>query len=203
MPRCRACGRYQRGEAEKIGARCHSCAEPLYESPFASAGGGRAQDDTVCAVHPANGALGTCTRCGNFFCAVCRTSWHGNLICPICLDRALETHEAVPAHQRAQWLHSLFALILGGSAWVITVLGFVVVAIGVSNGVNVGAVGVGTMMLCGAVIPAALGAGLGASAIRARGSHMILATVGLVLGALHVGMLIGLFSFVLRQRFEG
>ena len=44
-------------------------------------------------------------------------------------------------------------------------------------------------------LPAAVGVGQGIAAIRARGDHMILATLGLILSGLNVGVFIGIFSF--------
>ena len=48
-------------------------------------------------------------------------------------------------------------------------------------------------MLLGAVA-ALFGIGQAAAVLRARGSHMILATIGLVIGGLYVGLFIGLFA---------
>jgi hypothetical protein len=49
----------------------------------------------------------------------------------------------------------------------------------------------------GSALPAVIGLGLGASALRTRGSHMIFATAGVVLGGVLIGALIGLFTFSL------
>ena len=51
-------------------------------------------------------------------------------------------------------------------------------------------------------LPSVLGLGQGIAALRARGDHMILATLGLVLCGLNVGVFIGLFSFSCHCRFE-
>jgi hypothetical protein len=197
MPTCRACRRFLRGDVETVGARCMYCREPLYEHPLASAGGTRGLEDAVCALHPANGAHGTCSRCGNFICPVCRTSWHGATVCPACVARAMDAGETVPAEKRTQWLQSLFALLLGGGAWVLTVVGFIVIAVAVLNGFDVVTFAVGSLVMLGSVIPSVMGVGFGAAAIRARGGHMIIATMGLVLGALHVGAMIGMLSMSL------
>jgi hypothetical protein len=203
MPICRACGYFLRGDADTLGARCRHCSEPLYEAPLASAGGGQGKDDAICALHAGNGALGTCARCGNFYCAVCRTNWHGAIVCPTCLERALETREAVPRDKRTQWLHAVTALTLGGGAWVVTVFGLILVAVGIQAGMNAGLLLLGMLLFMGGALPAVMGVGLGAAAIRARGSHMIIATAGLVLGGLHIGVLIGLFTFSIWMSLGG
>jgi hypothetical protein len=170
------------------------CREPLYEHPLTSAGGGPGREEAVCALHSANGAQGTCGRCGNFICTVCRSTWHGAIVCPTCVDRAIETGEAVPAEKRRQWLQSVFALLLGGGAWVLTVAGMILVVVAILNGIELGTLIIGSLLMLSSVVPSIVSIGLGAAAIRARGGHMIIATMGLVLGALHVGVMIGLFS---------
>ena len=49
-------------------------------------------------------------------------------------------------------------------------------------------------MLLGAGAVALFGIGQAAAVLRARGSHMILATIGLVVGGLYIGLFIGLFA---------
>lgn len=40
-----------------------------------------------CAVHSGNAAIGNCTRCGVFLCALCRMPVDGQELCPGCFDR--------------------------------------------------------------------------------------------------------------------
>lgn len=40
-----------------------------------------------CARHPGNAAVGNCTRCGVFLCALCRMPVDGQELCPGCFDR--------------------------------------------------------------------------------------------------------------------
>jgi hypothetical protein len=197
MPMCRACRRFLRGDVETVGARCRYCHEPLYEHPLVSAGGGRGRDDTVCALHAGNGAVGTCSRCGNFICAVCRTTWHESTVCPACLERAMESGEAVPSEKRANWWQAVLALVLGTGGWAVMILGFVVMIIGIQDGFSLSALGAGSLMFIGSVAFSIVAVGLAAAAIRARGGHMIVATIGLVLGGLHVGTLIGMLCLSL------
>ena len=60
---------------------------------------------------------------------------------------------------------------------------------------------VGALMLMGASLLGAgvalFGMGQAAAVLRARGGHMILATIGLVVGGLFVGLFIGLWAAML------
>ncbi len=203
MPMCRACRRFLRGDVETVGARCPYCKEPLYEHPLVSAGGARGKDDTVCTLHAENGAVGTCGRCGNFICAVCRSTWHDAVVCPVCLERALESGEAVPGDKRANWWQAVLGMVFGTSAWAVMIFGFVLLFIGIQDGFSLGALGAGSLLFLGSVVFSVAGVGLAAAAIRARGGHMIIATIGLVLGGLHVGTLIGLFSLSMWMNHGG
>jgi len=40
-----------------------------------------------CARHPGNAAVGNCTRCGVFMCALCKIDVDGQELCPGCFDR--------------------------------------------------------------------------------------------------------------------
>jgi hypothetical protein len=51
------------------------------------------------------------------------------------------------------------------------------------------------LLMLGSTLPSAIGLGQGIAALRARGDHMILATLGLILCGLNVGVCIGLYSF--------
>jgi hypothetical protein len=95
----------------------------------------------------------------------------------------------------------LLAFLLGVGAWVLGVLGFVaaVVVVVAAGGQQTPAV-IGTigliiivMFLAGAAM-AMFGIGQAVAVLRVRGGHMILATIGLTVGGLFVGMFIGLFA---------
>ena len=54
---------------------------------------------------------------------------------------------------------------------------------------------IGGLILLVSPLAAVVGAGQGAAAIRTRGDHMILATIGLLLSAFQIGAVIGLVTF--------
>lgn len=199
--RCESCGERVRGEAEQIGARCPQCRDPLYEDPRIARGSDPGQPEgSRCNSHPQNAAIGPCQRCGNFMCAVCRTRWHNQAICLPCVERGLGAQETLPAEARAHTRQAVLAIVFGIVAWVITLGAVVVMVIGMSGKEpNVGLVGLGFLALLVTPLPALLGVGQGAAAIRARGDHMILATIGLLLSGLHTGVVLGLFSLALVQ----
>ena len=91
-------------------------------------------------------------------------------------------------------------MVFGIVAWVITLGAVAVMGIGLSGKEpDVGLVGLGFLAMLVTPLPALLGVGQGAAAIRARGDHMILATIGLLLSGLHTGVVLGLFSLALVQ----
>jgi len=174
MMRCPECRERLPDDPDRSGARCPVCRESLYDEPPPRRRG--ADDDGRCPVHPDNPALGTCGRCGNYLCETCRTRWRGRWLCAACVDRALEHKEAAPAEAGAHLRQALLAL-----------------GLGVTSGM--GLVMLGGLTILSSPLPAVVGVGQGAAAIRARGDHMILATIGLVLSGLNVGVFIGMLSF--------
>src|SRR5688572_26753727 len=97
MAECQYCGEYLQGEAEEPGARCPRCREPLHERrgvPRLASEMAYDDDRGLCSAHPENVAVGTCRRCGNFICPVCRTRWDGVNVCMTCLNRGLSSGEA-------------------------------------------------------------------------------------------------------------
>jgi len=111
----------------------------------------------------------------------------------------METQEALPQQVRMQWIHSVSALLLGLFAWILSIVGIIIVGVGATSGAGPAVLLLGVFAFLGGAVPAVVGVALGASAIRARGNHMILATGGLLLGGLHVGVIIGLFSYAISQ----
>jgi hypothetical protein len=191
MIRCPQCGERLAGDLDRYGARCPACREPLYDAPPRRR---RDPEDGQCAVHADNPALGTCGRCGNYLCAVCRTRWRNRWLCAACVDLALERKDAVPTEASAHLRQALLALGLGVGSWLIFLLAFVFVLAGIGSK-NLVLVGIGGLIVFVSPLPAIVGMGQGIAAIRTRGDHMILATLGLVLSGLDVGVFIGLFSF--------
>jgi hypothetical protein len=196
MFRCYVCRERLYADREKLGARCPRCREPLYEPPRDPARPIEGQVvDAHCVVHAGNPSVGTCQRCGNFLCAVCRTRWREKVICSDCVGRALEAQETPPEEARAHLRQGILALIFGIVAWAITLLAVVCMAMGMAEGdIKPMLVGIGVLILLVSPLPALLGVGQGAAAIRSRGDHMILATFGLILSGLHVGVVVGIFT---------
>lgn len=201
MARCPSCDYPLPDNRERLGARCPNCRNPLYEpagNPVRKAREGEA----ACAAHPGNESVGTCSRCGNYLCDVCRSRWREQVVCAACVSRFLEAREAVPEQARASLRRALVSLGLGIGAWVLCLLGALVgglvAAAGGPNAMLIAVLLVFAVLL-GASVVALLGIGQAAAVLRARGSHMILATIGLILGGLYVGLLVGMFALNLWQ----
>jgi hypothetical protein len=191
MVECRYCGEVFYADAEKVGARCRRCREPLYERRD----GGRDPREPVpagqCPAHPRNPSAGVCERCGTFLCTVCRTRWHGRALCPACVTRAMDEKETRPELAQAHRRQAMLAVVFGVSAWALTLGGGVLTVIGASKASS-GLVILGGLLTLAAFLPALFGIGQAAAAIRTRGTRMILATFGLVLSASYIGVLSGM-----------
>jgi hypothetical protein len=157
--------------------------------PAAEAGA----DKGLCAAHPHNAAVGACARCGNFLCNVCRTRWRERLVCAACVDRAFEAGEAAPPEARAHTRQAVLALVCGLVGWGVFVAGMVLVAVGMEDDPpNFAAVAAGGLVLLASPLAGVFGVGQGAAAVRARGDHLVLATLGLLLSGTLVGVVLGL-----------
>jgi len=187
MIRCPDCDERLPGDVDRYGSRCPECREPLYDEPPPR----RLRIDGQCPVHPENTALGTCARCGNYLCVVCRTRWRDRWLCAACVDLALERKEAVPAQAAAHLRQALLALGLGGGCWALILL-CILFAVASQN---IGAAIIALLVTLVSPLPSAIGLGQGIAAIRARGDHMILATLGVIMCGLNVGIFIGLMTF--------
>jgi hypothetical protein len=205
MPRCRHCGRSVFGSRQEIGARCPYCRQALYEGGGRDRRGPATASDSRCAVHAANAAVGTCQRCGNFVCSVCRSRWQAHVWCTACVERALEAQEATPEEVRAHFRQALLSLLLGLAAWGSWLVASILIALAIGQGqreeINPAIFGVALLLLLLGCFPAMVGIGQGAAAIRTRGNHMILATTGLLLCGLNIAVLIGLIGLSLWQNF--
>jgi hypothetical protein len=154
-------------------------------------------------MHPANPAVGTCQRCGNYVCGVCWSRWRDRSLCVACVERSLEAGEASPVEKRAHLRQAILGLVFGICAWVIAVLAFILMAAGVASAEGgesgIMLLGVGVIILMATPMLSVLGLGQSAAAIRARGDHMLLATAGLILSGVHTGVVVGLFSLSMWQ----
>ena len=93
---------------------------------------------------------------------------------------------------------AVLSALLGGSAWVLVLTGFALIAAGSLDGPKRGCWSMGIFVYCRhRCLPCwELARG---SRHPARGDHMILATIGLFLSGLHTGVFLGLFTFALWQ----
>jgi hypothetical protein len=171
---------------------------PFFEPPGPQ-GHAPGLGDGQCAIHPQLAAVGTCQRCGNYLCRVCRSRWRNQMLCIACVDRALDTREKSPEEARTHRRQAILALVFGLASWLIVGIALLVFVIVDSALPADDMVSRGLMLIVLAVVALAspllsiAGVGQAAAAIRTRGDHMILATAGLLLSALHIGLLIGHF----------
>jgi hypothetical protein len=203
MARCPSCDFPLPEDREKVGARCPNCRDPLYEPP-GRVGRPAREGEGQCPVHPGVETVGTCRRCGNYLCEVCRTRWRESILCAACVQRALEAKEAAPELERAHRRQSLLSLGLGVGVWGVIIVGVLVASIlvGVAQGGGGDGLGfLGVLLLFAAMVVstgiAVLGIGSAASALRPRGPHMILATGGLLLSSIYLGGVVGFFTFII------
>lgn len=199
MFRCFTCGERVPANPEQLGSRCPRCRQPLYEDPRESRPLPAQAESNRCARHEPNAAIGTCPRCGNFMCPVCRTRWRGQALCLGCVAQALESQETTPAAARTHLRQALLSVFLGGAAWVVTLGAMALILAGAMGKPNPLLIGLGVLGLLPTPLPALVGIGQAAAAIRTRGDHMILATLGLLLSCLHTGIFLGLLTFSLWQ----
>jgi hypothetical protein len=194
---CRHCGEYLTGEAERYGARCPRCREPLYERPDAvrrQRDGQEAQGGGTCAVHPGNPAVGPCKRCGTFMCGLCRSRWTDRTLCVACVDRIMSGGGDDPGkEQAAHRRQALLGVILGLTGWVLAMPLLVARGVSSTREVMVALLLIALMSL----IPTLFGVGQSAAAIRTRGNRMIMATIGLALSGLQVGTVMGMVLLVI------
>ena len=187
MALCPSCEYPIPDDRERVGARCPNCREPLYEPPERFGRPVR-EGEGACGVHPECESVGPCGRCGTFMCETCRTKWRDQILCAACVDRAMESKEAAPEQSRTQLRQAILALSMGIGAWVLCLLGLLVAGLGVeASGGRLEALIIWVLLATVALLAAAgvalFGMGQAAAVLRARGSHMILATIGLVIGA--------------------
>jgi hypothetical protein len=197
MARCPTCDYPLPNDRERLGARCPNCRDPLYEPAGRFARPAR-PDEAACVAHPESEAVSACLRCGATVCETCRCPWRGQVLCVSCVERAYANGEGESGQGRLLTRQSVAALLLGSSAWLLSGLFYYTVRHADPQA------GLGILILqpvlgLGAGLVALFGVGLGASALRNRGQHVPLATVGLALSGLLLGTLLGLVTFTLWQ----
>lgn len=189
MIECRYCREIFRKPPEKIGARCPTCRMPLFEkerqrTPVVDLG--------PCSVHKENQALGKCQRCGRMMCAACRTRWEDEIVCPACLEKALQAGEASPRQVRALGRQATWSFLFALAAWGLLALSlWPISSLGRGQPSKELAYIAATLFL-GAWVPAAAAVGHGVSSLCTRARNMALAVVGVCLAGLQLGISIGL-----------
>jgi hypothetical protein len=197
MARCPSCDYPLPDDRERVGARCPRCRDPLYE-PVGRIPRPARPDEASCQVHADMESVGVCFRCGEQVCEVCRTRWRREIVCAACVDRALQTHEATPEQARTHRRQARLALLLGGGAWLPSILAFTSLqATGSQSPVPL--TFLAFLILAGDMLVAALGAGQAVAALRTPGDYRARASVGLLLGGLHVGIGLGASTLFLWQ----
>jgi hypothetical protein len=129
---------------------------------------------------------------------VCRTRWRDRWLCAACVDSALEKNEVQPAEASAHARQAILSLFLSGLSWVAFV-GVIIIVVAALASNNFVAVGFAGLVFFLTPLPAVIGIGLGMAAIRTRGDYMLIATIGLVLGCVNVGMFIATLTLSFAQ----
>jgi hypothetical protein len=160
------------------------------------------EDRGACSLHPENVAVGTCQRCGNFLCRVCRTRWGSSSLCLACSERLLRDKERSPEVTQAHRRQAVLSLVMGIIAWALAFPSILLFA-GASRQTGQSVMGLivfAWILGLASLVPACFGVGQGVSAVRARGDRLIVATCGLVLSGAYLGLLIGAVLLALWRR---
>lgn len=196
MALCPSCEYLLPDDRQATAARCPNCCDPLYEPPTRISRPARA-GEASCIAHQGRESVGTCARCGNHLCEVCRTAWRGKVLCAACVDRLLrdwgDASEDVIAHTR----QAVRSVCLGVAAWALGVTGLLLKPRFEATTVPpLAEVGLAILLFVISSL-AAIAVGQAIAALRARGPRMVLATIGLALGGLYMGTLMTLFAGML------
>lgn len=190
MNHCPSCDYPLPHDRERLGARCPNCRDPLYEPPGRVSRTAR-EGEGACALHAGHEAVDTCSRCGNYFCEVCRTRWRDQFLCAACVERALASREATPEQARTHFRQALVGLLMGLGAWMVFILGLLLVFVAVLANNNLLLLLLVVLLFVAAMLLAVIGTGHAVAALRTRGQHMILAMSGLLIGGLFLGVFLG------------
>jgi len=144
----------------------------------------------TCLVHQHNDAIGKCHRCQQPFCDICRSVWQDEILCLTCLNQQLEKREPSPGEARVQQrqaARSLFFALVGWLLFAISIGMFWSMREG--RGERDFAI-LSVAMLFISYVPALLSLGQAIATIRRRGHRLTLATWGLVIAALQLGVML-------------
>jgi hypothetical protein len=189
MIECRHCREVFHQPLEKIGARCPTCRMPLFEKE-------RQRPPVVdlgpCATHKNNNAAAKCPRCGKMMCALCRTRWNDEIICSQCLDQSLQQGGASPRTVQTQDRQAALSVFLAASGWAFLLLTLWPLSALFQNSPTQGLATFALILFYGSFFFALFALGQAAACIRTRGRRLPMATCGLTLAGLHLGLCLGL-----------
>jgi DNA-directed RNA polymerase subunit RPC12/RpoP len=189
MIECRHCRAAFRQTAEKIGARCPTCRRPLFEKERPRA---PVVDLGPCAAHQDNSAVAKCQLCGKMMCALCRTRWDEEIVCAECLDQSLGKGEASPRLARMQDRQAASSLTLAILGWGVLLLSLLPLNALFRGNPGESLAIFALLLFFGSLMFALLALGQAAACIRNRGRRLVMATSGLTLAGLHVGLCLGI-----------
>lgn len=196
MIECRYCREVFRQPVEKIGARCPVCRLPLFEKD-------RPRPPVVdlgpCAVHKDNSAAAKCQRCGKMMCVLCRTRWADEIVCIACLDKALRTGAASPRQTYQHNRQAVWSVLLALAGWFVLLLALWPLSSLSRGHQDHGPATAALLFFFGSFVFALFAIGQAISCIRVRGQRLPLATCGLSLAGLHLGICLGLLVINIWQ----
>ena len=190
MIECPYCYRVFRQPAEKLGARCPKCRMPFYEDP-AKRRKTPEKDYGPCVQHPETPSITKCSRCGAPMCQVCRTRWHGEPVCPQCVDQSIADDEPSPLEAQMQTKQAWTSVIFALCGWMLLLLTLGPLSTFHQTPVQRIIVILTYFCFLGSFLPGVFGLGWSLSAIRLRGDHRKLATCGLLCAGSQLGLAIG------------
>jgi hypothetical protein len=189
MIECRHCREVFRTPLENLGARCPNCRLPLFDRSERMRPS--LPEPGPCAYHPESESVSRCRRCGQRLCATCRTRWHEEILCPECAGHAFLANESSARELRGRDRLAGWSLVLALLGW-LTLLTALIPWFQVHQGRAGSSAASWTLNLAFlSLIPALFALGQAAWAVRQRVQAMRLATSGLVLGGLQIGLLLG------------
>jgi hypothetical protein len=112
---------------------CPECGKTFLAAPFrppvvreriASMAEAGPSGAAPCGLHSGNAAIGNCTRCGVFFCALCRIPVDDQELCPGCFDRLTADESLSTARNRIRDYRGM-ALSLGIFGLMLSCLGLI------------------------------------------------------------------------------